>query len=253
MAKASTVRYLITLGRFLRATSLIVGNTVILIAVFCLLGEWWARSFAPPKPETTRITVSNQYTAYHPWAGYRNTPGFRYELGNWVPVIINSWGWRGPEPTIARSKSVKRALLLGDSSAFSCWGCREEASLGGAVRRALELRTGEEWEVINTSVGAGFSNLSLGTLAHDGMQFQPDVVTTLNGMNDILVLDERTMLRMGAGLSQLGASPAAQARNGRERREDLQVRQLVLQVLGDLLDEEVAEGDAAQPILAIGD
>jgi hypothetical protein len=54
--------------------------------------------------------------------------------------------------------------------------------------------------VINASVSAGFSSLSLGTLAHDGMQFQPDVVTTLNGINDILILDERTMLRLGGGL-----------------------------------------------------
>jgi hypothetical protein len=194
------VRYVITLGRFLRATSLIVGNTVILIAVCLLIGEWWARSFVPPKPEATRVTVTNQHAAYHPWAGYRNTPGFRYQLGNWVPVVVNSWGWRGPEPTIARSKSVKRAILLGDSVSFSCWGCREEASMGGALRRALELRTGEEWEVINASVAAGFSSLSLGTLAHDGMQFQPDVVTTLNGVNDILILDGRTMLRLGVGL-----------------------------------------------------
>src|SRR5262245_32186516 len=180
--------------------SLIAGNTVILFAVCLLIGEWWARSFVRPQPEATRITVTNQYAAYHPWAGYRNTPGFRYELGNWVPVVVNSWGWRGPEPTIARSKGVKRAILLGDSTAFSCWGCREEASLGGTLRRALELRTGEEWEVINTSVGAGFSSLSVATLAHDGMQFQPDVVMTLNGINDLLVLNPGSMLRMGAGL-----------------------------------------------------
>jgi hypothetical protein len=194
------VRHLIRLGRFLRAMSLIVGNAVILIVVCLLIGEWWAQSFVPATPETRRITVTNQHAAYHPWAGYRNTPGFRYELGNWVPVVVNSWGWRGPEPTMGRSKSVKRAILLGDSVSFSCWGCREEASMGGALRRALELRTGEEWEVINASVAAGFSSLSLGTLAHDGMQFQPDVVTTLNGVNDILILDERTMLRLGAGL-----------------------------------------------------
>jgi hypothetical protein len=217
------MRYLITLGRFLRATSLVVGNTVILIAVCFLLGEWWAKSFAPPKPETTSITVFNQYAAYHPWAGYRNTPGFRYELGNWVPVVINSWGWRGPEPTIARSKSVKRALLLGDSTAFSCWGCREDASLGGTLQRALELRTGEEWEVINTSVGAGFSSLSLGTLAHDGMQFQPDVVMTLNGINDLVVLNNVSMLQMGAGLfkhsiyqtSQIDMGKVFDARTGK--------------------------------------
>jgi hypothetical protein len=194
------VRYVIALGGFLRATSLMVGNTVILLVLCVAIGEWWARSVAPPKPETTAITVQNQYAAYHPWAGFRNTPGFRYALGNWVPVVINSWGWRGPEPALARSKSVRRAMLLGDSVAFSCWGCREEASLGGMLKRALEIRTGEEWEVINTAVGAGFSSISLATLAHDGVQFRPDVVMSLNGINDILVLDERTMLRMGGGL-----------------------------------------------------
>jgi hypothetical protein len=193
------MRYLRTLGRALRATSLIVGNTVILLIVVLLIGEWWARRVSPPAAEAAVITVLNQQGAYHPWAGFRNTPGFRYELGNWVPVVINSWGWRGPEPTIARNKSVKRAMLLGDSVAFACWGCRQEATLGGILKRALEVRTGEEWEVIDTSVGAGFSSMSLGTLAHDGIQFRPDVVFTLNGPNDLLVLDERTMLRMGGG------------------------------------------------------
>ena len=48
--------------------------------------------------------------------------------------------------------------------------------------------------MINAAVGGGFSSVSLGTLAHDGMRFQPDVVTSLNGINDILVLDERTRL-----------------------------------------------------------
>ena len=192
-----TVRYLTTLGSVLRTTSLIIGNTVLLAIVCFVIGEWWARSVAPPLPEAKQITVMNQHAAYHPWAGYRNTPGFHYVLGNWVPIVINSWGWRGPEPRIERSKSVKRAMLLGDSVGFSCWHCREEASLGGQLKRALELRTGEEWEVINMSVGAGFSGVSLATLAHDGMQFRPDVVITLNGINDILALDERTMLVWG--------------------------------------------------------
>ena len=92
----STVRYLTKLGSFLRTTSLIVGNTLLLSVICLAIGEWWARSAAPPVPEATKITVQNQYGAYHPWAGFRNTPGFRYELGNWVPVVINSRGWRGP-------------------------------------------------------------------------------------------------------------------------------------------------------------
>lgn len=223
------MRYLATLGHFLRAASLIVVNTLVLAVLCLVVGEWWARSVAPPVPESTTITVQNQYAAYHPWAGFRNTPGFRYELGNWVPVVINSWGWRGPEPTVGRNKSAKRAILLGDSVGFSCWGCREEASLGGALKRALEVRTGEEWEVINTSVGAGFSSISLATLAHDGMQFQPDVVVSLNGINDILVLDDRTMLRMGAGLfehslyhkSQIDMGNAFDARTGQLQQHGL--------------------------------
>jgi hypothetical protein len=187
-------------GGALRATVLIIGNTVILLAVCLVVGEIWARSTLPPVPEATGITVQNEYAAYHPWAGFRNTPGFRYVLGDWTPVVINSWGWRGPEPSIERTKGVRRAILLGDSVGFSCWGCREDASFGGALKRALEVRTDEEWEVINTSVGAGFSSLSLGTLAHDGMQFKPDVVVSLNGINDILVLDDRTILHVGTGL-----------------------------------------------------
>ena len=67
---------------------------LLLVLAYLLIGEWWARSIVPK--ETKAITVLNQHGAYHPWAGYRNTPGFRYEdLGNWVPVFINSWGWRG--------------------------------------------------------------------------------------------------------------------------------------------------------------
>jgi hypothetical protein len=206
---------LITLVGFLKAAILIVATTLLLTVLLLAGGEWWARSFATPSAESTGITVLNQQGAYHPWAGFRNTPGFRYELGNWVPVVINSWGWRGPEPKIERAKSVRRAILLGDSVGFSCWGCREEASLGGDLKRALELRTNEEWEVINTSVGAGFSSVSLGTLAHDGMQFRPDVVASLNGINDILALDDRTMLRPGGGLFKHSLYHTSQVEIGR--------------------------------------
>ena len=47
--------------------------------------------------------------------------------------------------------------------------------------------------------------------------------------------------------------PAAEAGDRRQRREAAQVRELALQVLGDLLDQQVAERDPAQPLLAVGD
>ena len=54
--------------------------------------------------------------------------------------------------------------------------------------------------------------------------------------------------------ARVGAvEPAAEARDRRQRRELLQVRELALQVLGHLLDQQVAERNAAQPFLAVGD
>jgi len=75
------------LKRAYLAAAIIVLNTVLFCCIVFAAGEWWARSVAPPKPETKFITVQNQHGAYHPWAGYRNTPGFGYVLGRWVPTV----------------------------------------------------------------------------------------------------------------------------------------------------------------------
>jgi hypothetical protein len=172
-----------------KSATLIIGITTILLAVTLGVGEYWARRDPANKGRTATISVENQTFAYHPWSVFGNTPGFVYQLGNLKIVKINKYGWRGPEPKIERPKNVKRAILLGDSVAFSGWGCREGVTLGGALTRALELRTNEEWEVINTSVGGAFSSMSLATLAHEGMQFKPDVVVSLNGTNDLQILE----------------------------------------------------------------
>src|SRR5438105_9675840 len=43
--------------------------------------------------------------------------------------------------------------------------------------------------------------------------------------------------------------PSAETRYRRERGEAPQVRELALELFGHLLDQQVAEGDAAQPLL----
>jgi hypothetical protein len=176
----------------IKSVIIITGITTIMLILALLGGEYWARRNAPGAEVAGagEINALNQTFAYHPWAGFRNTPGFIYPPEGTLKVVkINKYGWRGPEPAIDRPKNVKRAILLGDSVPFSGWGCREGVTLGGAMTRALELRSGEEWEVINTATGAGFSSMSLATLAHEGMQFKPDVVVSFNGMNDLLVLE----------------------------------------------------------------
>jgi hypothetical protein len=176
----------------LKSIVMITGITTLMFITIFLGGEYWARTTAPERTAVTGNTIDplNQVFAYHPWAGFRNTPGFVYPPeGTLKWVKINKYGWRGPEPALERPKNVRRAILLGDSVPFSGWGCREGVTLGGALTRALELRSGEEWEVINTATGAGFSSISLATLAHEGMQFKPDIVVSFNGMNDLLVLE----------------------------------------------------------------
>ena len=56
-----------------------------------------------------------------------------------------------------------------------------------------------------------------------------------------------------SSVGALGGQPAGEARHRRQRHEGIEAGQLALQVLDHLLDQEVAERDAAQPFLAVGD
>jgi hypothetical protein len=56
-----------------------------------------------------------------------------------------------------------------------------------------------------------------------------------------------------AGLFDQRCEPARETRNRRERDEGIETRQFALQILGHLLDQEIAEGDAAQTLLAVRD
>jgi hypothetical protein len=178
------------LGRAYFVAAGIFLNTVLLFCILFAAGEWWARRKYPKPSEMVEISEVNQQGLYHPWAGFRNTPGYESRHGDLRLAKINKYGWRGPEPQMAKRPGVRRAIVFGDSVAFSSMGCREGVSLHGALVRALEKRTQEPWEVINMAVPGGFSSISLGTLAHEGIHFEPDAVVVLNGNNDAGVLFE---------------------------------------------------------------
>jgi lysophospholipase L1-like esterase len=162
----------------------------ILFLLIFIIGFQLLGCFDSSFTQRFEINAGNQQGTFHPWAGYRNTPGFQYSIGNWTSVIINEHGWRGPSPKKKRLGSY-RCLLLGDSVAFSGWGIREGRALHGALKRKLEKMTQREWDVINMAVGGGFSSVSLGTLTHEGIHLEPDVVVLLSGHNDLLILNEK--------------------------------------------------------------
>ena len=75
-------------------------------------------------------------------------------------------------------------------------------------------------------------------------------VGLVEGAQDLDILAGQPLRRVGPALA---VEPGAEARHRRERHEGLERRHLAAEVLDHLLDQEVAEGDAGQPLLAVRD
>src|SRR5262245_8885038 len=58
---------------------------------------------------------------------------------------------------------------------------------------------------------------------------------------------------VGAEALAIVFQPAPETRHRRQGGEAAHMRQLALKLLGDLLDQQIAERDAAQALLAVGD
>ena len=90
---------------------------------------------------------------------------------------INSMGLRGDD--IARPKTKKRILLLGNSCTFG-WGVTDDQTYG----RQLEMFLQNEYEVVNAGV-PGYSSLQgKRFLELELLDLQPDIVTIMFAWND---------------------------------------------------------------------
>src|SRR5581483_4696523 len=65
--------------------------------------------------------------------------------------------------------------------------------------------------------------------------------------------ERAALLFLEQSVPTLLAQPAVEAGQRRERYERIQLGQLALQILDHLLDQEIAEGDATQALLAVRD
>jgi hypothetical protein len=167
----------------MRRAFALIGATVVAVVLTLAALEIGTRVLVGAPPATERIVMGNAVYAYHPWSGHRATPGFTYKH-----LSINRRGWRGPDRPDAKPPGVRRALLLGDSVAFSSYELRDSATIAGYLEVFLHERVGGRWEVVNMAVPAGQSHMSLATLAHEGIHLAPDVVVVLNGANDVVPL-----------------------------------------------------------------
>ncbi len=97
------------------------------------------------------------------------------------PVHINSWGTRGAEFDLEKSKNVYRVLFLGDSRTFG-WGLAEEETYAELLEKLLNkyLDGARVVEAINAGVNAWSYHQIFVFLRDKALTYQPDLVVVSN-------------------------------------------------------------------------
>jgi hypothetical protein len=101
----------------------------------------------------------------------------------------NLAGFRDRNNTIKKPPHTRRVLLLGGSVAFGRTATSEDTTIATQLERKLnDNRPGRDktrWEVINLAVPDFISIQELILLIKSGMQYDPDVVISFSGINDL--------------------------------------------------------------------
>lgn len=111
---------------------------------------------------------------------YELVPGARGQAWG-TNVVVNSAGFRGPEPSSDRL-GLRRIVVLGDSVTFGN-DLPEEA----AYPRQLEARLADpeaSWEVLNFGLGGYDTLQEVALLEHRGVRFRPEIVIVGFSLND---------------------------------------------------------------------
>lgn len=130
----------------------------------------------------------------HPFLPYaprpfdaRNLLFYRPDVGRIVPLDYrnNSLGFRTPERPFKKPPMTKRVITLGGSTAFD--GPTNDQTWSALLEKRLNERyasKGYKVEVINLAVDMANSAYNLIDLAFVGVEFEPDLVISYDGVND---------------------------------------------------------------------
>ncbi len=104
------------------------------------------------------------------------------------PFTFNSRGVRDKEYRVEKPQGTYRIVGIGDSVMFG-WGVDEQDSYLAQVERTLKQRCENErrYEVINMAVPGYNTSMEVATLAHKGLDFNPDLVVLHFVSNDLSV------------------------------------------------------------------
>ena len=129
-------------------------------------------------------TGKNVKYNYVPLIGFLPVPN-----QNFGHLKINSLGFRSENISFEKPKHVKRIILLGGSVAFGRTATSNENTIAYHLQRRLNTystkNNGYRWEVINLAVPAATSYQELIVLTKVGLRYEPDIVISLSGFNDV--------------------------------------------------------------------
>ncbi|MCG8408312.1 MAG: hypothetical protein MI923_24185 [Phycisphaerales bacterium] len=117
---------------------------------------------------------------YRPYIEYRRVP---YESQT---TNINSLGYRGSEFDIVKKEGVFRILIYGGSFVWGTGAITDRETIAGHLEAMLnaERKEGPTFEVINCGETAYNSTQELVFLMIEGVYLSPDLVISLDGVND---------------------------------------------------------------------
>ncbi len=181
------------LRRGLLASILSIGALVVVCEVGLRASQYRERFFEKSVNKTNRrwveLTTAGLFEEIaDPVRRYAMRPFAEVRIDDWT-FRVSSHRSRGPDFPLAKERSERRILCLGDSFAFGLW-CGEDETLVAhlarfANERERERGSGLSWRAVNLGMPGYHAGQSLRALEQDGLALAPDVVVYYFNTNDI--------------------------------------------------------------------
>lgn len=156
-------------------------------------------AYRPAKVYADTQSTSARFTS-HPFLPYAPRPNDRRTLTIYRPETdrsystayrLNSLGFRGPDLPFGKPQGVKRIVCLGGSTTFD--GFTDDTTWPSRLEARLRAR-GFNVEVVNLGVDMAASPTSLINLMFVGLEYQPDLVISYDGVNDTTLVGRKGQL-----------------------------------------------------------
>ncbi len=174
------------LGRFLKPLLLALLTLAVLPCVVEVWLRWQEFRIGQPifsgEPRDELVTPS--WLTHHQLKPLRRIVAKNPDTGDEFETQTNSYGLRGPEPTLLKPEGVIRIVVLGDETVLGM-EVADEATFAVRLQERLSMAWGRPVEVINAAVPGDCPLISALRLKHELAGLRPDLVICHFDMTDV--------------------------------------------------------------------